>query len=101
MSSFEEIAIKILKKKGFTDFKKPKESSFDYEAKKDEILYAIEVKGTSKRGVLGRLVVPWNELHDLHIHVSGENYNRKSLLVFVNDIRDFAIFEMIDSEIIS
>ena len=101
MSSFEEIAIKILKKRGFTDFKKPKESSFDYEAKKDEILYAIEVKGTSKRGVLGRLIVPWNELRDLHLYASDRNYNRKSLLVFVNNIGDFAIFEMIDSRIIS
>lgn len=101
MSSFEETAIKILKKRGFTDFKKPKEASFDYEAKKDEIFYAIEVKGTSKRGVLGRLVVPWNELHDLHLYVSDKNDNRKSLLVFVNDIEDFAIFEMVDSRIIS
>jgi hypothetical protein len=93
MSVFEKIGIKILKQRGFTEFKRPEKASFDYEAKKGDIHYAIEIKGTGKFGVLGRCIIPWNELRDLHLHVSGQDHNRKALLMFVNGIEDFAILD--------
>jgi hypothetical protein len=100
MSTFEKIGIEILKQRGFTDFKRSEKASFDYEAKKGNIDYAIEIKGTGKFGVLGRCIIPWNELRDLHLYVSGQDDNRKALLIFVNSIEDFAIFEMTESQII-
>jgi len=98
MSAFEEIGIKILKKKGFTDFKRPECASFDYEAKNGDIQYAIEIKGTSLFGVTARCSIPWNELCDLHRYVSDQN-KQKALLMLVNSIEDFAVFELTDSQI--
>jgi hypothetical protein len=99
MSTFEEIGIRILKKKGFTDFKRSEQASFDYEAKKGDIHYAIEIKGTAQFGVMARSIIPWKELRDLHLYVLAQK-NRKALLMLVNTIEDFAIFELIDSQII-
>ncbi len=101
MSSFERIAIEILKKQGFKDFKKPVNKSFDYEARKDDVIYAIEIKGTGQSGIMGRLIVPWHELRDLYLHFLTKDHEQKALLIFVNDIGDFAIFEMIEARIIS
>lgn len=99
MSAFEDIGIKILKKKGFTDFKRPEQASFDYEAKKSDTHYAIEIKGTGQSGIMARCSIPWNQLRDLYLYVSAQS-NRKALLVLVNSIEDFAVFEMTDSRII-
>jgi len=48
MSFYEQKAIKILEKKGFTNLKKVSNESFDLKAEKEGMMYCVEVKGTSQ-----------------------------------------------------
>lgn len=90
---FERIAIDILEKKGFENIHRGAE--VDYEAEKDGVGYAIEVKGT--QGL--RMTVPWSQLESLHNScLSG----KQSIMLFICDTTNkfgYCVLEVVDSKI--
>lgn len=95
MAYYEQKAVEILKNKGFTNIRKVSDESFDFSAEKEGKRYCVEVKGTSRLGVMGRYTIPSHELKDLYMHYLLKD-TEKALLIFVDDYDNYCIFEMID-----
>jgi len=90
---FEMIAVDILEEKGFENIRR--DAGVDYEAEKDGMEYAIEVKGT--QGL--RMTVPWSQLESLHnSRLSG----KQSIMLFICDTTNkfgYCMLEVVDSKI--
>lgn len=87
---YKQIAIDILKQKGFTDIKwlgKP----YDIEAHKNGAKYVIDVKGSAIS-----FTTSWLQVKALYQHYVMKKKER-ALLMFIHDEGDYCIFQMIDA----
>jgi len=87
------IAMRILKQKGFTNIKwlgKP----YDIEAEKNDVKYAIEVKGSDIS-----FTISWRQLRQMYLRYFHLK-NHRILLMFVTEEEWYCIFEMTDALLI-
>jgi len=94
---FEGTGIDILKGQGFTKIRRPSHQpeyiNYDFNAEKDGVKYAIEVKTTEVK--LGGFSIPIGQLREMARQLTWKK--RRGLLLFVDESRtpvEYYLFQM-------